>query len=75
MNEPITRKRLYRSRTECVVAGVCGGMGEYFNLDPVIFRIIWGCFAVFSAIIGALVVYLICWVAIPKKPESAPPGA
>ncbi len=71
MSDQMTRKRLYRSRTERVVAGVCGGLGEYFNMDPVIFRIIWGCFAVFTAVVGATIVYLICWIAIPKKPENA----
>ena len=33
-------KRLYRSRTDRMIAGVCGGLAEYFNIDPVIIRII-----------------------------------
>jgi phage shock protein C len=38
--EPTPQKKLYRSRTEKIIAGVCGGLGEYFNLDPLIFRVI-----------------------------------
>ncbi len=35
------QKRLYRSRTEKMIAGVCGGLAEYFDIDPTIIRILW----------------------------------
>jgi len=61
-------KRLYRSRESAMLAGVCGGIGEYFSLDPVIVRII------FLLLIPAggigLLAYAICWLAIPRRPES-----
>lgn len=34
-------RRLYRSRQNRVIAGVCGGFGDYFNIDPVVIRVIW----------------------------------
>lgn len=61
-----TLKRLYRSRNEKIIAGVCGGVAEYFNIDPVIVRIIW---VVISLMWGfGILAYLIAWIIIPKKP-------
>jgi len=34
-------KRIYRSKTQKIIGGVCGGFGEYFDIDPVIIRVIW----------------------------------
>jgi phage shock protein PspC (stress-responsive transcriptional regulator) len=34
-------KRLYRSRTNRILTGLCGGLGEYFDIDPVLVRIVW----------------------------------
>jgi phage shock protein C len=61
-------KKLYRSRREKVIAGVCGGVAEYFNIDPVWVRIGW-VLSVFVKGLG-LVAYLLCWVLIPER-ESA----
>ena len=56
-------KRLLRSRKNRVIAGVCGGLGEYFDIDPVLIRLAW---IVFSFFMGAGVfVYIIAWIAIP----------
>ncbi len=66
MNAPI--KRLYRSRSERRIAGVCGGLGSYFGLDPVILRIVW----VVLALSGVgLLAYFICWLVIPLEPEPS----
>jgi phage shock protein PspC (stress-responsive transcriptional regulator) len=62
-------KRLYRSRTDKKIAGVCGGMAQYFGIDPVIPRLIWA-LLVLGAGVG-LLGYLICWVVIPMEPEGA----
>ena len=58
-------KRLYLSVKEKKIAGVCGGLGNYFGVDPVIFRIIF----MLAALMGGfgIVAYLIFWVATPKK--------
>jgi len=62
-------KRLYRSKENRVIAGVCGGLGEFFNVDPTIFRII----AVLLLLPGGapgLIPYLILWVLVPNNPEQ-----
>ena len=60
-------KKLYRSKTNKMLAGVCGGLGEYTNLDPAIVRLI----AVLIGLSGAgLVAYLVCAVIIPEKPDD-----
>ena len=61
-------KRLYRSRTECWLAGVCGGIGDYFDTDPTVIRVIF----VLAALImgGGLLIYLILWLIIPLEPEA-----
>lgn len=62
-------KRLYRSTADRKIAGVCGGLAEYFNVDPVIIRII----AVILLLPGGLpgfVPYVIMWIIVPEKPAS-----
>ncbi len=63
-------KRLYRSRTDRKIAGLCGGIGTYFGVDPVIFRVIW----VLLALAGGLGVlaYLIAWFIVPQEPATTP---
>lgn len=58
-------KKLYRSETDRKLAGVCGGLGEYFDIDPVIFRIIF----VVTTLMGGfgLLLYIIMWVAVHPK--------
>lgn len=63
-------RRLYRSPTEKRIAGVCGGIAEYFDIDPVFVRI--GAFLVTVPHGFGIIVYLICWAAIPMRPEGEP---
>ncbi len=59
-------KRLYRSRTERILLGVCGGLAEYFGVDPVLIRLI---FILFILLGGcALFLYLVMWLIVPLKP-------
>ncbi|MFB6343243.1 PspC domain-containing protein [Saccharicrinis sp. FJH2] len=58
-------KKLYRSRNDRMIAGICGGLGEYFNVDPVIMRILW---VVLSLWGGGLIAYIICIFVIPEEP-------
>jgi phage shock protein PspC (stress-responsive transcriptional regulator) len=57
-------KRIYRKSNDAVIGGVCSGLGDYFNIDKVIIRLIW----VFSIIFAGfgLLAYLIAWIAIPS---------
>lgn len=56
-------KRLTRSSTDKKIAGVCGGLAEYFDLDPTLVRVLW-LLLIFFAGTGVLA-YLILWIALP----------
>lgn len=59
--------KLYRSRKEKIIAGVCGGLAEYFGIDPTWIRL---AFVLFFFLAGsALLVYLIMWLIVPLRPE------
>ena len=61
-------KRLYRSDENKVICGVCGGLGEYFNIDPTIVRLIWvGASLLFGAGFMGLIAYFIVAVIMPEK--------
>jgi phage shock protein C len=62
-------KRLYRSKKDRWVAGVCGGLAEYFNIDPVIIRII-AIILVLPGAVPGLLPYVIMWIAVPENPEQ-----
>ena len=57
-------KKLYRSRTHSMVAGVCGGIGEYFDIDPTLVRLVWVAFCLAAG--SGLLAYIIAWVIIPE---------
>lgn len=58
-------KRIYRSRDDKVVAGVCGGLGKYLGLDPVLIRVLWlGTFLIYCT---GLVLYIIAALIIPEE--------
>ncbi len=59
------RGRLYRSRQERIIAGVAGGLAEYFEVDVALIRLLW-IIAFFMG--GGLFVYLIAWFVIPERP-------
>jgi phage shock protein C len=63
-------KRLYRSRKERIIGGVCGGFGNYFNVDPVIARLIWAVLFLFGGI--GLLAYIIAWIIVPEEPVINP---
>jgi phage shock protein C len=59
-------KRLRRSSTDKKIAGVCGGLAEYFEVDPTIVRLVVVAVALFTAVIPMLVGYLLSWMIIPR---------
>jgi len=62
-------KRLYRSRSNRMLGGVCAGLGEYLSIDPTVIRII---FVILAFLYGAsFLVYLIMWLLVPEAPQSA----
>ena len=64
----MVKKRLYRSRKDYMIAGVCGGIAEYFDVDSTLVRLL----TVLVVLLGGagIIVYLIAWIIIPKNPEQ-----
>jgi phage shock protein C len=62
------QRRLYRSRENNQIAGVCGGIGEYLNIDPTLIRIIFVLMAFFGG--PGLLLYILFWVVMPEEPEE-----
>jgi len=60
-------KKLKRSNKEKMIAGVCGGIAAYFDMDPSIVRIIYVVVSVLSVAFPGILVYIIMWVVIPKS--------
>lgn len=61
-------KKLYLSNSDKKISGVCGGIGEYFDKDPTLVRILFILLILFSFGFGILA-YLVMWLIIPKKPD------
>jgi phage shock protein C len=61
-------KKLYRSKEDRWVGGVCGGLGKYLNIDPIVIRLI--AFILVLCAGGGLLVYIIAWIVIPEEPDS-----
>ena len=61
-------KRLYRSKTDKKILGVCGGMADYFAIDPVIVRLLWVLGTLMSLFLG--VAYIACAFIIPEEPDT-----
>lgn len=64
-------KKFYRSRKDRAIAGVCGGLAEYFEIDAIIVRL----FALILVLsLGAgFVAYIIAWIVVPEEPDSLCP--
>jgi phage shock protein PspC (stress-responsive transcriptional regulator) len=69
--EPAPRPPLRRSNTNRVLAGVSGGLGEYFGVDPVLFRVLFATSAFFGGV--GIIAYLIAWAVIPERDASSAP--
>jgi phage shock protein PspC (stress-responsive transcriptional regulator) len=62
-------KKLYLSDTDRKIGGVCGGIGEYFDKDPTLIRIL--CILLILCSFGfGVIAYLAMWLIIPKKPKT-----
>lgn len=66
-------RSLRRSRTNRQVAGVVGGLAEYFRVDPTLLRVIYVVGSVVSAAFPGLLVYLLLWLLIPEAEDLAGP--
>lgn len=60
-------KKLYKSESDRKLAGVCGGIAEYFNIDSTLVRLLWAIFFFLGG--SGLLAYIICAVIIPDEPK------
>jgi phage shock protein C len=65
MDEP---RKLYRSQTQRMLAGVCGGLAEYFNIDATVMRVLFLILAVFGG--SGIVLYLVMWIVVPDASKA-----
>ena len=59
-------KRLYRSSSDSILGGVCGGLAKYLDADPSIIRLLWILFVCLAG--SGILAYIIAWVIIPQEP-------
>jgi phage shock protein PspC (stress-responsive transcriptional regulator) len=64
LNSP---KRLTRSRTDKMLAGICGGIANYLTVDPTIVRLVFALATFFTVVFPGIVIYLIMWIVVPKE--------
>jgi phage shock protein PspC (stress-responsive transcriptional regulator) len=60
-------ERLYRSSTQRILGGVCGGLGEYFNIDPTIVRVVYAIITIATVVVLGAALYLLLWLIIPAE--------
>ena len=59
-------RKLYRSRNDRMISGVCGGLGEFFGIDPTLIRIIFILLLIFGG--SGLIIYLVMLLIVPEEP-------
>jgi phage shock protein C len=62
-------KKLYRSQTNSKIAGICGGIGGLYDIDPTIVRLVVALVALVTAIVPFAIAYIVGWIIIPLKGE------
>ena len=65
-------KKLYKSRKNKVLAGVMGGLGEYFDVDPVILRLGYLLIVIFTAVFPGIIIYIVAALIVPEAPHITP---
>lgn len=66
-------KKLYRSDTNKIFAGIIGGIGEYLNIDPALLRVLWLFIVIFTGVAPGIIAYIIAVFVVPKKPKAIQP--
>ena len=63
----MVEKKLYRSEKDRMIAGICGGIAEYLDIDPVIVRLIW---VAFTCLVGSgILLYIVAYLIIPNESD------
>ena len=68
-----TQKKLYRSNDK-KICGVCGGIAEYFDLDPTIMRLLWVVLTLFTTVFPGVLAYIICALIVPQQAVADSPN-
>lgn len=63
----MNNKKLYRTEDNKILAGVCGGVAEYFNLDPTLVRVLWVAVSLFAG--AGVILYIIMAIIVPVKSQ------
>ncbi len=63
-------KKLYLSENDKIISGVCGGIGEYFQIDSTIIRLLWIVISIPTGFIPGIIAYLIAAAIIPRPPKN-----
>ncbi len=64
-------KKLYRSKTQKMIAGVCGGLADYMDVDVNIMRLLFVAVFLLTALLPMVIFYIIAWIIVPVEAESA----
>jgi phage shock protein C len=70
---PRAEKKLRRSRSNQKIAGVCGGLGNYLDIDPTLIRLVWVLLVFFAG--TGILAYIIAWIVMPEEPLAEPAKA
>ncbi len=62
-------KKLYKSKNDKKISGVCAGIAEYFAIDPTLIRLLWAVITLFTVGTG-LIAYILCAIIIPEMPDG-----
>jgi phage shock protein C len=66
-------KRMYRSENNKILAGICGGLGEYFEIDPTLVRLLFILAAIFGG--SGILIYILLWIILPKESTMLETGS
>ena len=67
-------KKLTRSTSDRWVAGICGGIGEYFEIDPNVIRVLWVIITVLTGFVAGIIIYILLWIILPEQGQARPVG-
>ena len=63
-------KRIYRSRNDIMVGGVCAGIAEYTYTDPTLIRLLWVVIALITGFFPGIIAYILAWMIMPLSPRK-----
>lgn len=64
-------KKLYRSRTDSILAGICGGLAAHFGQDATWWRLGFAAFLIVTGFMPGLLIYIVAWILIPLAPKTS----